>query len=79
MFLISSPYARRGQLWELYRQHYGPHSDPLILVAQGSSRAFNPTLPQSLIDRAIERDAASAAAEYGGNFRTDTPFHIVCP
>ena len=40
-------------------------------MSQGSSRTFNPSLPQSVVDRAYERDAASAAAEYGGLFRTD--------
>jgi hypothetical protein len=71
LFLISSPYARRGELWRTYQKHFGPHGDPSILVAQGSSRAFNPTLPQSVVDRAIERDPASAAAEYGAQFRRD--------
>ena len=32
---------------------------------------MNPSLPQSVVDRAIERDPASAAAEYGAQFRTD--------
>ena len=58
LFMISSPYARRGELWRVYQKHFGPAGDPLILVAQGSSRAFNPTLPQSVVDRALERDAA---------------------
>src|SRR4029077_902895 len=34
-----------------------------------SSRTFNPSLPQSVVDRAMERDAASASAEYGAEFR----------
>jgi hypothetical protein len=71
LFLISSPYARRGELWELYRKHYGAAGDPSILVAQGSSRDFNPTLPQSLIDRAMARDPAWASAEFMAQFRTD--------
>jgi hypothetical protein len=71
MFLISSPYARRGELWNLYSKHFGPTGDSQILVAQGASRAFNPSLPQSVVDRAMERDPASAAAEYGAQFRTD--------
>src|SRR5262249_52805151 len=37
LILISSPYARRGELWNIYRKHYGPRGDPLILVAQGAS------------------------------------------
>jgi hypothetical protein len=71
LFLISSPYARRGELWNLYRQHYGPAGDPLILVAQADSRTMNGTLAQGVVDRATERDPASAAAEYGASFRTD--------
>jgi hypothetical protein len=34
-----------------------------ILVAQGASRDLNPTLSQSVIDRAMERDADAASAE----------------
>jgi hypothetical protein len=71
LFMISSPYARRGELWNTYRRHYGPQGDAAILVAQGTSRQLNPTLPQRLVDRAYERDPASAAAEYGAMFRTD--------
>ena len=71
LFLISSPYARKGELWRTYKQHYGPGGDAAILVAQGSSRDFNSTLPQSVINRAYERDSASAAAKYGGEFRRD--------
>ena len=71
LFLISSPYARKGELWSLFQRHYGPQGDPLVLIAQGSSRTFNPTLPQSIVDRAFERDPISAAAEYGGEFRRD--------
>ena len=32
---------------------------------------MNGTLAQSVVDRATERDPASAAAEYGASFRTD--------
>ncbi|MEJ0076853.1 MAG: hypothetical protein WDO17_15655 [Alphaproteobacteria bacterium] len=68
---ISSPYARRGEVWTTYKRHFGPEGDPLILVAQGTSRDFNPSLPQSVIDRAMERDPAAASAEYLAQFRTD--------
>ena len=71
LFLISSPYARRGVLWDLYNKHYGPQGDPSILVAQGASRTFNPSLSQAVVDRALERDHASASAEYLAQFRTD--------
>jgi hypothetical protein len=71
LIVISSPYARRGEVWTTYAKHFGAQGHPLILVAQGPSRELNPSLPQSVINRAYERDAASAAAEYGAQFRTD--------
>jgi hypothetical protein len=71
LIMISSPYARRGLLWESYDKHYGQKGDPRILVAQGASRAFNRTLPQAVVDRAIERDPAAASAEWLAQFRSD--------
>jgi hypothetical protein len=71
LIIASSPYAKRGVLWDTHRRHYGPEGDPLILVAQGTSREFNPSLPQSVVDRALERDRAAASAEYLAQFRAD--------
>jgi hypothetical protein len=71
LIIASSPYAKRGVLFEAHKRHYGADGDPLILVAQGASRNFNPSLPQSVVDRAMERDAASASAEYLAQFRSD--------
>jgi hypothetical protein len=71
LIIASSPYAKRGVLWQSYKQHFGADGDPRILVAQGASRDFNPSLPQTVVDRAMERDAAAAAAEYLGQFRSD--------
>jgi hypothetical protein len=68
---ISSPYARRGAAFETWSRHFGEKGDPCILVAQGASRDLNPTLPQAVIDRAMERDPAAASAEYLGQFRSD--------
>jgi hypothetical protein len=71
LFVISSPHARRGAVYETWERHYGEKGDPSILVAQGASRDFNPSLPQRIVDRALERDYASASAEYLGLFRSD--------
>jgi hypothetical protein len=71
LIIASSPYAKRGVLWEAHRKHFGENGDPIILVAQGTSRDFNPLLPQRIIDRAMERDRASATAEYLAQFRSD--------
>ena len=70
LLCASSPYARRGALWDTHRRHYGRDGDP-ILVWQASTREMNPTVPQRVIDETTERDPASAAAEYGAQFRSD--------
>jgi hypothetical protein len=67
---ISSPYARRGVLWDAYRRHYGRDGDR-ILVWQADTRAMNPTVDAHLIADAYEQDDAAAAAEYGAEFRRD--------
>ncbi len=40
-------------------------------MAQGASREFNPSLAQSVVDRALERDHAAASAEHLAQFRSD--------
>lgn len=67
---ISSPYARRGELWRAYREHFGKDGDP-VLVWQGDTRSMNPAVPQAVIDKAYADDEASASAEYGAQFRRD--------
>jgi hypothetical protein len=71
LIAISSPYARRGEVYETWKRHYGPAGDPRVLVAHAASRDLNPSLSQSVIDRATERDPLSASSEYLANFRTD--------
>ncbi|WP_414899352.1 hypothetical protein [Rhizobium cremeum] len=69
LLCASSPHARRGALWEAYRQYWGQNGP--ILVWKAATREMNPTVRQSVIDRATERDAAKASAEYGAEFRRD--------
>jgi hypothetical protein len=73
---ISSPYARRGELYNAWKRDYGPTGDSAILVAKAPSRTMNPSLSEKVVQRAYERDPASAAAEYGGEFRTDVESFI---
>jgi hypothetical protein len=68
---ISSPYARRGVLYDVFKRDYGAQGDTRILVAKASTRDLNPSYPQEKIDREFERDPAYAAAEFGGKFRSD--------
>jgi hypothetical protein len=71
LIIITSPYGRRGEVWNIYRQHYGSQGDPLILVAQGASRVFNETLSPVFVERALARDPAAATADYMAIFRSD--------
>lgn len=68
---ITSPYAQRGEAHRTFKRDFGSKGDPSILVAKAPSRVMDPTLSQKVVDRAYERDASSAAAEYGAEFRTD--------
>jgi hypothetical protein len=70
LLCASSPYARRGALWDAHRNHYGKDGDP-ILVWQSPTRDMNATVPQSIIDAAVEEDPARAAAEWSAQFRAD--------
>lgn len=69
LICLSSPYARRGALWNAYRLFFGKPGS--ILVAQAPSRTMNPTLPQKVVDKAMREDLAVANAEYMAEFRTD--------
>jgi hypothetical protein len=73
---ISSPYARRGELYNTWKRDYGPAGDRAVLVAKAPSRVMNPSLSEKVVQRAYERDPASAAAEFGSEFRTDVESFI---
>jgi hypothetical protein len=70
LLCISSPYARRGALWEAYHRHHGHDGDP-VLVWQAATEAMNPVVDPQVIADAYQADPAAARAEYGAEFRTD--------
>lgn len=70
MLGISSPYARKGVMWEAYKRHFGKDGDP-VLVWQADTRTMNPELDPTIVEKAYEEDPAAAAAEYGAEFRRD--------
>ena len=67
---ISSPYARRGELWRAYREHFGQPHDRVVIL-QADTRTMNPSVPGHVIDQAYAEDDAVASAEYGAQFRRD--------
>lgn len=68
---ISSPYARRGLLWDKHKKHYGKAGK--TLVVQAPTWVMNPTIKRDgeFLTEAYHDDPASAAAEYGAEFRKD--------
>jgi hypothetical protein len=70
LLCASSPYAQRGALFSAFKQHYAQDNDP-VLVWKAPTRTMNSTVPQGVIDAAMEADPASAASEYGASFRFD--------
>jgi hypothetical protein len=75
LLCISSPYARRGELWRNYREHFGKDGDP-VLVWQAPTAAMNPSVDGQVIADAYADDESSAAAEYGAEFRRDIEAYI---
>jgi hypothetical protein len=69
LIVISSPYARRGELYKAWRQHFG--KDGSTLVIQAPTQVLNPAFDPEELRRAYEEDPVSAEAEYGAQFRSD--------
>jgi hypothetical protein len=70
LLCASSPYSRRGALWEAHHRHFGKDGDE-VLVWQAATRDMNPSVPQAFIDKHMAEDPSRAAAEYGALFRVD--------
>jgi hypothetical protein len=70
LLCASSPYAKRGELWNAYRRHHG-HDDSPALTWRAPTRTMNPTVAQSFVDEQLERDPSGSAAEFLAEFRSD--------
>ncbi|GJD58255.1 hypothetical protein [Methylobacterium dankookense] len=70
LFVLSSPYAKKGELYAAYRRDFGSKGDPRVLVIQAPTLAMHrsPKIERE-VARAYERDAEAAKAEYGAQFR----------
>lgn len=69
LLCASSPYAKRGALHNAFRRHYGRPGP--VLVWKAPTRVMNPSVPQRIVNAAIERDPAAAASEWLAEFRND--------
>lgn len=69
LICASSPYAKRGELYNAFRKWWGKDGTPLVW--KGTTRDMNPLIRQSVIDNALEQDRPRASAEYLAEFRND--------
>lgn len=70
LLCISSPHARRGELWTAFREHYGKNDSP-VMIWRAGSLSMNPTLNPLIVQAALLRDRSAAGAEYLAEFRSD--------
>jgi hypothetical protein len=66
---ISTPYSKRGVLFDAFKKHYGQGEGPLIWRA--GTTTMNPTIDKKLIEQAFDEDPQAALSEYDAVFRTD--------
>jgi hypothetical protein len=74
LLAASSPYRRSGPLFQAYRTHHGKPSP--ILFWKAATSTMNPLADAGEIARAYDEDPQRAAAEFGGEFRTDVAAYI---
>jgi terminase large subunit-like protein len=67
---ISTPYRKLGLLHQKWRDHFGVDDDN-VLVVQGGSTVFNPTLSDATIAAQRAADPTAAGAEWDAQFRSD--------
>jgi hypothetical protein len=74
LLCASSPYARRGALWDAHRRHYA--KDGVVLIWQAETRVMNPTISDRVVGEALERDASIGGSEWLAQFRSDIESYI---
>jgi hypothetical protein len=69
--LISSPYAKLGSFYELFKSRFGNNEDDETLVIQAPSDLMNPTLNVGGLIKRMLRKTRFSGNEYSGQFRDD--------
>ena len=71
LLVASSPYAKRGLLYQNYAKYFGRDDAP-VLVWQGTTEEMNASLVgDPLIAEMYAEDPERASAEFGAQFRSD--------
>ncbi len=72
---ISTPYRKVGLLHQKHRDHFGAEDDE-VLVVQGATRTFNPTVSDRTIAAQRQADPTAASSEWDAEFRTDISAYL---
>ncbi len=78
LLAVSSPYARKGVLWEAYQAHWGQNDDR-VLVWNASTMDMRPDLsPEflSFLEDELRADPVAFDSEYRAKFRRDVEAYI---
>jgi hypothetical protein len=67
---ISTPYRKQGLLHQKHKDYFGV-ADGDVLVVQGTSKQFNPSLSDNTIAAQRAADPAAAPSEWDAEFRVD--------
>jgi hypothetical protein len=70
LVIITTAYRKAGLAYNKWQRHFAKNDDD-VLVVYGPSTAFNPLLPQRIIDDALATDPEAAAAEWLSEWRSD--------
>jgi hypothetical protein len=71
---ISTPYRKAGLLYQKHKQHFAVDGD--VLVVQGASEVFNPTLEAVALAEERAADPAAAVSEWDAQFRADLSAYL---
>jgi hypothetical protein len=71
----SSRYARKGVLWNAFRDYYGREGGPLVWSAD--TETMHPSIDRDFIAGEYEKDPVAAAAEYGLEWRSDVAAFVL--
>jgi len=76
LLAISTPYARSGPLYEVFREAYRAEDNNAPLVWKASTLAMNPTFDERRIKTLWKRDSIAARSEYEAEFREDLETYL---
>jgi hypothetical protein len=73
---LSSPHARRGHLFEMWREYYGVNGAQVLVMQAQEPAILNPTIDPDIIARAMAEDPEAARSEWYGQFRSDVSQYL---